>query len=66
MRKKDWTSNKLFCGSYGMRKLRGFEPSDEIKVNPKQIFSNEIVQLVETIKYFLPRKLVQSGTLIKR
>lgn len=39
---------------------------DEIKVSLEQIFSNEIVQLVETIKDFLLRKLVESVTLIKR
>lgn len=49
-----------------MRKLRGLSLGDEIKVRLEQIFSNEIVQLVETIKYFLLRKLVQSVTLIKR
>lgn len=46
-----------------MRKLRGFETVGyETKVSPEQIFLNELVLLVETIKHCLLRKLEKSVT----
>lgn len=52
MRKKDLTSNKLFVAVTVGANFVALSLGDEIKVSPEQIFSNEIVQLVETIKYF--------------